>query len=89
MLPPRSPTTEMKLLHTLLAAFLCFLFPLGKHRHDINSNWSYQWKLFWFCFAPHLAGYNLHIDKEWKDLELTALCASAESYDHAVYIKYI
>lgn len=28
-----------------------------------------------------------HIDKEQK--ELIALCASAESYDHARYIKYI
>lgn len=29
------------------------------------------------------------MDKEREELELTALCASAESYDHAMYIKHI
>lgn len=74
---------------TLQAVFPYLLFPCDKnHRSDIKSNWSYQCKQFLFCFTIHLTGYISHIDKEWKELELTALYASAKSYNCPMY-KFI
>lgn len=47
MLPPCSPTTEMKLTHFNFASSIPLLpIPMDKHRSDINNNWSYKYKLF-------------------------------------------